>query len=510
MAGKTYRRLVLVLGDQLDIGAGVLDGLDPNRDAVVMTEAREEATYLRQHKKRLVLFFAAMRHFAGALREKGLTVHYHRLDDEGGGDDPAETLADGAARHDAEEVHVTRPGDWRVLQALKDRFSDLTVHEDGHFLSTPQDFAELQEGRKRFIMEDFYRAMRRRTGWLMQGDGPVGGEWNFDKENRRSFGRDGPGLTPGRPTSEPDDVTREVIRMVNREFPDAPGSTDNFAEPVTRRSALAHLRDFVEHRLPCFGDYQDAIALDNPTLWHARISQALNLKLLDPREVCLAAIDAYEQGHAPINAVEGFVRQVLGWREYVRGTYWTRMPDYAGMNALEAEADLPGFYWTGETEMACLADALGQVVEEAYAHHIQRLMVMGLFAMLYGAHPYRVHEWHMEMYLDAVDWVSLPNVLGMSQHGDGGIVGTKPYAASGAYISRMSDACRECRYDPKKATGEDACPFTTLYWDFLDRHAGRFRDNRRMAMQMKNLDRKNRGEIREIRKAADTLRDKLS
>ncbi|MEM1384586.1 MAG: cryptochrome/photolyase family protein [Pseudomonadota bacterium] len=497
-----HRRLVLVLGDQLDAGAAVLDGLDPALDAVVMTEAREEATYIAQHKKRLVVFFAAMRHFAEALRGRGFTVHYHRLD----GQDPAPTLAEGAARQVADEIHVTQPGDWRVLDGLRQRFPDLVVHEDGHFLSSSAELKELRSGRKRFILEDFYRALRKRTGWLMEGDKPIGGQWNFDKDNRKPFGKKGPGLTPGRPHSEPDEITRDVMRMVERLFPEAPGSTQGFAEPVTRQAALAHLRDFIDHRLPLFGDYQDAIATGYATLWHSRLSVALNLKLLNPREVCDAAIQAHADGRAPLNAVEGFVRQILGWREFVRGIYWSEMPGYAERNALEAEADLPALFWTGETEMACLSDACGQLVEQAYAHHIQRLMVTGLFAMLWGAHPYRVHEWHMGMYLDAIDWVSLPNVLGMSQHGDGGMVGTKPYSASGAYISRMSDCCRSCRFEPKQSVGAEACPFTTLYWDFLIRHQARFRPNQRMAMQMRNVDRKDDCERRDITRTAESLR----
>ncbi|MGF1503451.1 MAG: cryptochrome/photolyase family protein [Paracoccaceae bacterium] len=499
------RRLVLVLGDQLDRNAAVFDDFDPEHDAVVMTEAREEAIYVPQHKKRLTVFFAAMRHFADDLRRRNWAVHYHALD----GDAPASTLADGAARHPAEEIHVTLPGDHRVLSALKDRFPGLVVHADRHFLSTPEEFADARSGRKRFILEDFYRGLRRRTGWLMEGDAPVGGQWNFDQDNRKSFGKAGPGLTPGRPHSAPDEITENVMRMVERHFPDAPGSTDGFAEPVTRRAALAHLKDFVEHRLPLFGDYQDAIATGHATLWHSRLSVCLNLKLLDPREVCAAAIDAFDAGAAPLNAVEGFVRQILGWREFIRGTYWTEMPDYAERNGLSAEGELPRFFFTADTDMACLGDALGQIRAEAYAHHIQRLMVTGLFAMLWGAHPYRVHEWHVGMHMDAIDWVSLPNVLGMSQHGDGGQVGTKPYAASGAYISRMSDCCTRCPYDPKQATGPKACPFTTLYWDFLDRHAARFRSNRRMGMQMKNLDRK-ADDLPRIRREADALRQRLT
>ena len=299
MTAPQYRRLIIVCGDQLDAEAAVFDGFDPDRDAVVMTEAREEATYLKQHKKRLVLFFSAMRHFRDTLRERGWTVLYHALD----GESPARTIATGADRYSASEVHVTQPGDWRVASALGERFPGIRFYEDRHFLSTPAEFDDMREGRKRFIMEDFYRQMRRRTGWLMDGDQPAGGQWNFDKDNRGSFGRDGPGDTPGRPHSEPDEITRAVMKMVEEKFPDHYGSTEGFAEPVTRRSALAHLRDFVEHRLPGFGDHQDAMALGHVTLWHSRLSVALNLKLLDPREVCAAAIEAYENGHAPINAV---------------------------------------------------------------------------------------------------------------------------------------------------------------------------------------------------------------
>lgn len=497
------RRLVVVLGDQLDAQSAAFDGFDPGQDAVVMVEAVEEATYLPQAKKRLVLFFSAMRHFADTLRARGWTVHYHGLD----GPAPAPTLADGIARHEAGARVVVEPGDWRVRAALAARFPGLEVRADRHFLVTGAEFAAMTAGRKRFILEDFYRRMRKRTGWLMAGEEPVGGVWNLDAENRRGFGARGPGLVPRRPEFAPDAVTRGVMAMVEARFPDAPGSTQGFAEPVTRADALAALAAFVADRLGRFGDHQDAMAGGHNTLWHSRLSAALNLKLLDPREVCLAALDAYEAGAAPLNAVEGFVRQILGWREYIRAVYWAEMPGYGARNSLGAEAELPRFYWTGQTEMACLADGLTLLLRDGYAHHIQRLMVMGLFAMLWGAHPMRVHDWHMGLYLDAVDWVSLPNVLGMSQHGDGGQVGTKPYAASGAYISRQGDYCGGCRYDPKVAAGPRACPFTTLYWDFLDRHAGRLRANQRMAMQMKALAR--RDDLPAIRAAAEDLRARL-
>jgi len=501
---------VVVLGDQLDEGSAALSGFDPAQDAILMTEAVEEATYLRQHKKKLVLFFAAMRHFADGQRALGRRVLYRRLDAEGAPQTLADSLRDAMAEHTPQEVVLARPGDWRVLTALTEAAPALRLVEESHFLSTPADWAEMKGARRRFILEDFYRAMRRRTGWLMEGDAPAGGQWNYDADNRKSFGRDGPGLLPPRPSPPSDPIVEEVARMVEARFPEAPGSTASFAEPVTRAEALRHLEDFVAHRLPRFGDHQDAIAVGHATLYHARLSTALNLKLLNPREVCLAAIAAWEDGRAPLNAVEGFVRQILGWREFTRGVYWALMPGYAARNELGAEAAIPAFFWTAETDMACLRDGLGQLVREGYAHHIQRLMVMGLFLMLWGAHPGRAHDWHMEMYLDAIDWVSLPNMLGMSQHADGGVVGTKPYCASGAYIDRMSDACRGCRYDPKQATGPKACPFTTLYWDFLSRHEARFRPNMRMKMQMANLARKTPQDRAEIARAADALRARLA
>ena len=380
--------------------------------------------------------------------------------------------------------------------------------EESHFLSTPDEFAEFRAGRKRLVMEDWYRSIRKRTGLLMTADGkPVGGQWNYDKDNRQTFGKDGPGLVPPRLSWKPDERTQAVIEMVERHFADSPGKLDDFEEPVTREQGLEALDDFIDHRLRDFGRYQDALWEGATTLFHSRLSTALNFKLIDPRECCEAAVRAYEEDRAPLNAVEGFVRQIIGWREFIRGIYWTEMPGYAGMNALDADEPVPALFWTGETEMACLRDVVGRLVHTGYAHHIERLMVLGLYLQLHGTNPYAAHEWHVSMYLDSIDWASLPNMLGMSQHGDGGIVGTKPYCASGAYIDRMSNYCGRCRFKPKEAVGEDACPFTTLYWDFLDRHADRFRSNRRMALQVRNLERKDPEELDAIRRRARDLRD---
>ncbi|MGQ9861908.1 MAG: cryptochrome/photolyase family protein, partial [Thiobacillaceae bacterium] len=300
--------------------------------------------------------------------------------------------------------------------------------------------------------------------------------------------------------------TTEVLALVKRHYPDHPGQLDVFDWPLTPAQARAALDDFISHRLPYFGDYQDAMWRGEPWLYHSRLSAALNLKLIDPLSVCRAAEAAWRSGQAPLAATEGFIRQILGWREYVHGLYWLWMPDWLSWNALAAHADLPAFYWTGETDMACLREVIGQTMRYGYAHHIQRLMVTGLYALLLGVEPRQVHAWYLAIYVDAVEWVELPNVLGMSQHADGGRMASKPYVASGKYIQRMSDYCRICRYRPDQAVGEDACPYTTLYWDFLDRHAGRFRGHPRLGQQVRNLDRMSAEKRTLIRAAAEKLR----
>ncbi len=511
MTAIKLRNLIVVCGDQLDHDSVALDGFDPARDAILMTEAAEEATYIWQSKRRIALFFAAMRHFRDAQRKVERTVLYNALDDE----KPPGSLASGLkttiAQYDPEQVIMVQPGDWRVRETLEDAAGKTGVPfsmlEDGHFFTTIHDFMGFADGRKRFIMEDFYRMMRKQTGLLMDDGQPAGGAWNYDKDNRKAFGKNGPGLIAPRAHYQPDPVTLDVLRLVEKRFADSPGTLENFGEPVTREDALHALDDFVANRLRDFGMHQDAMWDGSSTLNHSRISAALNLKLIGPREACDAAIAAYEEGAAPLNAVEGFVRQILGWREWVRGLYWTRMPDYADLNALGADRSIPDFFWTGNTDMACLRDMITRLLRTGYAHHIERLMGMGLYLMMIGTRPYDTHDWHMGLYLDAIDWVSLPNMLGMSQHADGGIVGTKPYCASGAYIDRMSNYCNGCRFDPKQSTGERACPFTTLYWDFLARHEERFSDNRRMALQVNNLRRKDVHELKIIRARAEKLRN---
>ncbi|MBT8403527.1 MAG: cryptochrome/photolyase family protein [Gemmatimonadetes bacterium] len=512
------RTLLLILGDQLDDGADALEALDPERDAVWMAEVDHEITAVPSHKRRIALFLAAMRHFRDRLGERGLSVHYHALgpdpaDDRG--PDFATVLATDLERLAPAEIVVTHPGDHRVLESLRRVAGEaeipITVAPDRHFLCELDAFDGWIEGRKRILLEDFYRWMRKRLGVLIDEHGkPEGGRWNYDADNRESFGVDGPGDLPRPPRFEPDATTREVLDLVGRRWRDHPGDLEGFAEAVTPEQAQQALEHFVRDRLPRFGTYQDALWTGEHELFHSRLSAALNLKLLDPRACIGAAIDAWADGHAPLNAVEGFVRQILGWREYVRGIYWHYMPDYADGNALDcSDRDVPSFFWDGDTDMACVADAMEGVVRLGYAHHIQRLMVLGLFAQLAGVHPYRFHLWHMALYLDAVDWVSLPNTLGMSQFGDGGIVGTKPYCASGKYLRRQGAPCDGCRYDPDVATGADACPFTTLYWDFLMRHRDRLEEIPRMGFQLRNVDRKSEDERSALRDHAASLLDTL-
>ena len=513
------RNLVIVLGDQLDPDLSALDDFDPERDVVWMAENETEATHVWCHKKRLVLFFAAMRHYRVALEDRGLAVDYHALTADrrhDSGNDFDQILTAAIRRLKPHRLVMTECGDHRVREMLETcaraNNLNLQVRPDRHFYCDLDAFDAWADERQSLVLEDFYRAMRREHGVLMTGDKPRGDAWNFDKSNRESFGRGGPSDLPHVRQFRPDDVTRDVIDMVDARYTEHPGDTDGFDLPVTHDEARTALRDFVDHRLANFGAYQDALWTDLQFGYHSRLSAALNLHLISPRACVDAAVAAYDNGDAPINSVEGFVRQILGWREFVRGVYWREMPGYIRRNALSAQLPVPKAYWDGETDMACVRDAMRNVLDNGYAHHIQRLMVLGLFALNAGVHPRAFHDWHMAMYLDAVDWVSLPNALGMSQFGDGGILGTKPYCASGNYINKMSNYCKNCRFDYRNATGENACPVTTLYWDFLDRNLDQFADNRRMVFQVKNLEKKRDDPelIAAIRKQARALRQRIA
>jgi deoxyribodipyrimidine photolyase-related protein len=508
---KPIRHLVLVLGDQLDEASAAFDGFDPRRDAVWLAEVSGEARYVWSHQARIALFLSSMRHFRDQLRARGWRVFYRQLDDPSNAGSLAGELARSLRELQPQRVVVVEPGEWRVAQdlhaAVQKQGTELEIRADRHFLCTPAEFRQYASDRRQLRLEFFYRYLRRRTGILMDGDQPLGGQWNFDRDNRKSFPKGGPGFVPEPRRFPPDDITQEVLRLVARQFADHPGRLDRFDWPVTSAQARQALADFIDHRLSHFGPYQDAMWAGQPWLFHSRLSSALNLKLLNPREVISAALAAYPD-RASLASVEGFVRQILGWREYVRGVYWLDMPHYLERNALGATLPLPRFYWTAQTDMNCLQQVISQTLELGFAHHIQRLMVTGLFALLLGVDPKKVHEWYLAVYVDAVEWVELPNTLGMSQYADGGMMASKPYIATGQYIRRMSNYCAGCRYRPEKRTGPDACPFTTLYWDFLDRHQELLRSNQRMTMQLRNLERVPRRELPVIRRQADQVRSK--
>ncbi len=511
---NAVRTLVVVLGDQLDRESAALDGFDPDQDCIWMAEVTNEATHVWSHKQRISLFLAAMRRFRDDQKGLGRRVAYRTLDAH-----PESTLGE-ALRADLRAlapraVRMVRPGDYRVKAMLDAVCAESGVIcellRDRHFLSSVDQFNQWAEGRKSTRLEHFYRQLRVRFGILMEEDGktPTGGSWNFDRKNRGTFGREGPGQV-ARPVSfEPDQTTRKVLALVETHFPGHPGNQAAFDWPVSPAQARTALDDFVDFRLSGFGRYQDAMWSGETYLYHARLSSSLNLKLISPREVVRAAVQTYRDGRAPIEAVEGFVRQVMGWREYVRGLYWRHMPESLDDNALGAHAALPRMYWAGETHMRCLSEVFGQTLRTGYAHHIQRLMVAGLFAQLLGVRPRAVHEWFLAVYVDAVEWVELPNTLGMSQYADGGRMASKPYAASGKYIQRMSNYCQGCRFDPGQSTGEKACPFTTLYWNFLLEHRAQFSRHPRAALQWRSLDRLTVPQQAQIRRQSADLRSRF-
>ncbi|MEO1494679.1 MAG: cryptochrome/photolyase family protein [Pseudomonadota bacterium] len=484
-------RIVLVLGDQLSSGLTSLNAADRERDTVLMAEVAEEAGYVPHHKKKIAFLFSAMRHFAAELGDQGWQVRYVRLDDPENTGALIGEVARALGELDAHSVLLTEPAEYRVKTAFTDWAQStgafLEMLPDDRFLCSHAEFQDWASGRKQLRMEYFYREMRRKTGLLMDGDQPEGGKWNYDAENRKPAGQD---LFMPRPVqTKPDTITEDVLDLVETRFADNFGTLRPFWFAVTRDGAQAALEHFIETALPSFGDYQDAMLDGERFLYHSVLAQYINAGLLNPLEVCRRVEAAYHAGHAPLNAAEGYIRQIIGWREYVRGIYWLKMPGYTDENFFGADRPLPAFYWTGETDMACMAAAIGQTRDEAYAHHIQRLMVTGNFAMLAGVDPHEVHEWYLAVYADAYEWVEAPNVIGMSQFADSGLLGSKPYAASGNYINKMSDHCAACRYDVKTKTGEGACPFNPLYWDFLLRNEDKLRGNPRLAQVYRTWDR---------------------
>jgi deoxyribodipyrimidine photolyase-related protein len=512
---KKCRHLVFVLGDQLDIESAALADIDNTTDVVLMAEVRDESTHVWSAKPRTAFFFAAMRHFADDLQKKKMVVDYRQIGSHSNAS-LVEVLGSALKQYSPEKVVMVEPGDWRIEQQLlsfaRDQKINLVIREDHHFMCTRAEFVDWAKGYKQLRLEYFYRMMRKRHDVMMEGDGPLHGRWNFDAENRGAFPKGGPTSVPQTLRVPPDATTREVTNDVQTHFAEHPGTLDHFAWPVTRKDALRALKLFVDERLSKFGEFQDAMWTNEPFLYHAHISAALNVKLLNPREVIAAAVSAFEDGRAPIEAVEGFARQVLGWREFIRGVYWLDMPGMREANFFEHKRKLPAWYWTGDTHMNCMRDTVGQTLKYGYAHHIQRLMVTGIFGLMAEIEPTEIEDWYLAVYIDAVDWVELPNVAGMAIYANGGRFTSKPYIASGQYIKRMSNYCAGCRYKPDVKTGPTACPVTTLYWYFLDKHEKMLVSNPRTSLMAKNITKMSAEDREALRaQAAITLKnlDKL-
>ncbi|MDC0267787.1 cryptochrome/photolyase family protein [bacterium] len=483
--------LRLVLGDQLSDSISSLNGCDRAQDIVLMCEVWDEATYVKHHKKKIAFLFSAMRHFCESLKRQDYEVEYTKIDDPHNAGSFKAEVKRAVAKHAIDRIIVTSPGEYRVLQDIQQWHVDLgievEIRTDDRFLCSQEAFTDWAQNRKQLRMEYFYREMRRKYRVLMHENEPVGGQWNYDAENRKP--PKGDLHVPPPYLGQVDEITQGVLETVAARFANHFGDLEPFYFAVTRDEALKVLNRFIQQRLPSFGDYQDAMIEGEPWMYHSHISFYLNCGLLLPLECVRAAEEAYEQGQAPLNAVEGFIRQIIGWREYVRAIYWFKMPFYAEANFFEAARPLPSFYWTAHTRMNCLHQCVSETRENAYAHHIQRLMVLGNFTLLAGIDPKYVNAWFLAVYADAYEWVELPNVSGMILFADGGYLASKPYAAGGSYINKMSDYCKSCSYKVTRKNGPDACPFNYLYWDFLDRNRDKLRSNHRIGMMYQTYDR---------------------
>lgn len=505
MAGRA-QTLRLVLGDQLNPQYKWFQTADAGIVYVLM-EVRQETDYVRHHAQKIIAIFAAMRDFARHLREMGHRVRYVALDDPSNRQSITANLAALIEHYKAQALEWQSPDEWRLDTQLRTWAAAQLVTtqevDSEHFLTGRDEVARIFSGRKQWLMEHFYRNMRRRHALLMDPDGkPEGGQWNFDADNRKPW----PGDPPEPPDARPLHDHRAIWELLQRCAVDSFGDPQatRFRWPLNRREALLCLDAFIEKALPQFGDFEDAMSSKSQRLFHSLLSFALNVKMLSPLEVVRRAQDAYRGGHAPLAAVEGFIRQIAGWREYVRGIYWAHMPGYDAHNALSHTMPLPAWFWNAETRMRCMQHAVGQSLQTAHAHHIQRLMVIGNFALLAGLDPHALHRWYLGVYVDAFEWVELPNTLGMSQRADGGLIATKPYVSSAAYINRMSDYCKGCAYDHKQKLGGDACPFNALYWDFFARHEAEFGKNARLGMVYRQLKKMQGPQLEALREQAAT------
>ncbi len=485
---KSNKKLVLILGDQLDLNGAALKGFDSQHDQIIMVESANEAQYVWSHKAKIALFLSAMRHFAQKLKDKKYPLAYYSESSK----TITEVLREHLTQNQIQHLVCVEPGEWRLKKAIEDLASELKIQldmrEDSHFFCTHAEFREWAANKKELRLEYFYRLMRKKYSILVDADGnPEGGQWNFDQDNRKPYPKKGPGITDAPAEFKPDAITQEVIKYVNQTYPEHPGSLDQFHWPVSREQALKALDYFVEYRLRNFGIFQDAMWTDTPFGWHSLLSSSLNLKLLNPREVIDSVLKAWKKNALDLSNIEGFIRQILGWREFVRGMYYLDMPQMAQDNFYDHQRSLPKWYWTGDTQMHCMKDTVGQTLQYGYAHHIQRLMVTGNFGLLAEILPSAVCDWYLAVYVDAIEWVELPNTAGMALFANGGRFTSKPYIASGAYIKRMSNYCSSCKYKPDVRFGETACPVTNLYWNFLIKHRKQFDGNPRTRLMTANL-----------------------
>ena len=501
-------KLILILGDQLTEGISSLKELDPVKDVIIMAEVLGEASYVAHHPKKIILIFSAMRSFSDKLRSLGFRVEYSFFDDPQNTQSLSGELIRRAEQFKCSRITVTQPNEWRVIEDLSNVPLTVEFKEDNRFISQISEFNDWAEGRKQLRMEYFYRDMRRKTGLLMDGEKPVGGKWNYDQENRKPAPDSV--LHTGPKSFSNTEHTKSVIDLVSERFSENFGKITNFNFATTQSQAEKALDHFIEKALPDFGAYQDAMMMDQPFLFHAIISPYLNIGLLKPLDVCRKAEKAFFDGRAPLNSVEGFIRQIIGWREYIRGIYFLQGPNYTQNNYLDHNRPLPSLYWGKESGLNCLDQCVKQTEEFSYAHHIQRLMVTGNFALLTGVSPYEIHEWYLSVYIDAFEWVEAPNTIGMSQFADGGVVASKPYVSSGAYINKMSNYCKSCKFKVAEKVGKDACPFNALYWHFLSRNRDKFQGNPRMAQMYRTWDRMNEDHKNNVIKSADEFLNGLN
>jgi deoxyribodipyrimidine photolyase-related protein len=502
--GTTLR---LILGDQLNVQHRWFSETD-DATIYVLMEVRQETDYVLHHAQKILAIFAAMRDLARQLRESGHRVHYIAIDDAANQQSICANIDTLATRYKAAAFEYQAPDEWRLDQLLYQHGRGAKIPwrmiDSDHFYATRNHAADIFTGRKQWLMEFFYRQMRVEHQILMdEADKPIGGQWNYDHDNRKPWR--GVPAEPSDPRTPHDHsaLWATIVGAGVKSFGNP--NADRLAWPLNREEALHQLDMFIAHALPRFGDFQDAMSVNAWRLFHSLLSFSMNVKMLNPREVVGKAEAAYRAGHAPLPAVEGFIRQILGWREYVRGVYWASMPEYAEKNFFGHTRALPSWFWDGKTKMRCASHAITQSLEQAHAHHIQRLMVIGNFALLAGLDPVEVHRWYLGIYIDAFEWVELPNTLGMSQFADGGALATKPYVSSAAYIDRMSDYCKGCHYDKKARIGERACPFNALYWDFFHRNAGTLAKNPRIGMVYRQLEKMDAAAIEDFKRQAKNM-----